>query len=173
MIFLYIFSHPFAQFLFVLPHRRIFPFMESTTVRSVIRIMAKRQRELIELQRGDRFFKEIRTSWKRLRRNFTFHRAMKVNLQNCCHAVAVVAILTLYGREHEKYWRFDRAARLAENKHRRQAAISRYLIVSHRSVSRRQVIACFKPRLPFEYVLLIGQRNGLIELVTIWKSLRC
>lgn len=76
-----------------------------------------------------------------LRQNFTFrpHRGMKVNWRNWCHAA--VAILTLYGREGEKYWRSERSSGPCpvENKHHPAAAIPRYLIVSASvwSVSRR------------------------------------
>lgn len=86
-----------------------------------------------------------------MRRNFTFRprRGMKVNWRNWCHAA--VAILTLYGREGEKYWRSERSSGPCpvENKHHPAAAIPRYLIVSASVVGTGYIAP---PRLPNEYV---------------------
>lgn len=125
----------------------------------VVRFVVERAGRIMELneeaneQSSPSLFFIFRT--EALRHNFTFRprRGMKVNWRNWCHAA--VAILTLYGREGEKYWRSERSSGPCpvENKHHPAAAIPRYLIVSASvwSVSRRHGLS-LRLFFPNEYV---------------------
>lgn len=125
----------------------------------VVRFVVERAERIMELneeaneQSSPSLFFIFRT--EALRHNFTFRprRGMKVNWRNWCHAA--VAILTLYGREGEKYWRSERSSGPCpvENKHHPAAAIPRYLIVSASvwSVSRRHGLS-LRLFFPNEYV---------------------
>lgn len=141
LIYIFFFSILFSQFSLV--PKRMDEFFGSFHRFGIklTRFVVERVGRIIELNEEANVFVPFLFSKRdeTLRQNFTFRRGMKVNWRNWCHAA--VAILTLYGREGEKYWRSKRSSGPCpvENKHHPAAAIPRYLIVSASvwSVSRR------------------------------------
>lgn len=112
----------------LLPFRFVHRFGEGG---KVVRFVVERVGRIIELNEEATFSFPVLFSKRgdeTLRHNFTFRprRGIKVNWRNWCHAA--VAILTLYGREGEKYWRSERSSGPCpvENKHHRRP---QYLVI--------------------------------------------